>query len=96
MYALVEASLPPRLQPDVRDDVRADLVLGLLSGEIAPENARAAARQAVTAHNRMFGRRDISFDAEIGEGGFTFGGLIADASSFDIEGTGHRVLEAAW
>jgi hypothetical protein len=84
-----------RLPNELRDDVAGDLTIALFEGTIGPEDVGAKLRELVTCHNCLFARRDVSMDAEIGEGGFTFG-LIADPSSFDMEGTGHRVLTPQW
>lgn len=93
LHGIVEAAVRS-VHPLARDDVRGDLYLALLSGEVAPESARQAARGLVTAWNRQFGRRDVSFDQEIGEGGFTFGGLVMDPSSYVPDGV--AVIRPGW
>lgn len=74
---------------EARDDIRGDLMVALLEGRVAPEAARPAARELMTAWNRQFARRDISMDAEIGDG-LTLAGIVSDGS-FDASGTGIRV-----
>ena len=58
----------------------------LLSGEVAIAEAQAATRQLVGDWNRQLARRDVSMDAEIGDGGFTLAGMIADPSSYVPDG----------
>jgi hypothetical protein len=81
--------------PEARDDVRADLYLALLDGSVSAESAASAVRGLVTAWNRQFARRDISFDQELGEGeSLTFGGLV---TSSDSDGpAGVRIIRAGW
>ncbi len=65
-----------------RDDIRGDLMMALLEGRVSADQAGSAVRGLVTAWNRQFSRRDISMDAELGDGdGLTFGGLVATADS---------------
>lgn len=76
----------------IADDIKSDIVLGLLTGEIRPDGAKAAASQAMLTYNRMFGRRDISMDADLGDG-FTLAGIVSDGS-FDVGESGIRVATA--
>lgn len=91
VYALAHRAVPRGLEPFMRDDVVSEVVLGILSGEIRPEDAAKAARRFAASY---FGRRNLSMDADLGDG-LTLHGSIADGS-FDSSGTGIRVRERAW
>lgn len=91
VYAIAHAAVPRGLDPFMRDDVVSEVVVGILSGEIRPEDAGAAARRFAGAY---FGRRDISMDADFGDG-MTLAGIVSDGS-FDLGDSGIRVRQAAW
>lgn len=94
IYAIAMAAVPSGLPGFMADDIRSDIVVGLLTGTITPETAKKAAREAIREYNAMFSRRDLSMQAEFGDG-LTLAGAISDGS-FDAGESGIRVREAAW
>ena len=94
VFSLVDAAVPKGLPSFMRDEIRGDVTLQLLAGEISSAGIKNAVREAMRGYNRTFGRRDVSFDADLGDG-FTLAGVVSDGS-FDVGESGIRVQQVGW